>query len=124
MKLTDNFWLNEFDCKDGTSVPEHLIPNVQKLADSLQVLRDTIDEPIFINSAYRTVEHNSKIGGSSRSQHLFAKAADIRVGEGFTPNIIYQLIEELINDGLMAEGGLGLYETFVHYDVRGFKARW
>lgn len=124
MKLTDNFWLKEFDCKDGTPVPQHLIPNVQKLANSLQVLRNTIDEPIFINSAYRTEEHNRAIGGSMRSQHLLAKAADIRIGEGFTPNIIYQLIEELINDGLMAEGGLGLYDTFVHYDVRGYKARW
>lgn len=124
MKLTDNFWLEEFGCKDGTPVPQHLMTNVQKLADNLQVLRNTIHEPIFINSAYRTVEHNSKIGGSMRSQHLFAKAADIKVGEGFTPNIIYQLIEELIRDGLMTEGGLGLYDTFVHYDVRGYKARW
>jgi len=24
----------------------------------------------------------------------------------------------------MKEGGLGLYNTFVHYDIRGTKARW
>lgn len=124
MKLTDNFWLSEFACNDGTEVPEHLIPNVQLLANSLQALRDVIHEPIHINSAYRHEEYNRAIGGSKRSQHLLAKAADIRVGEGFTPNIIYDLIEEMIKTGEMAQGGIGLYETFVHYDVRGYKARW
>jgi len=24
----------------------------------------------------------------------------------------------------MKQGGLGLYDSFVHYDVRGVKARW
>jgi len=124
MKLTNNFWLSEFACKDGTPVPEELIPNVQLLADNLQVLRDYIGEPIHINSAYRHTEYNKSIGGSVRSQHLLAKAADIRVGEGFTPNIICEVIEELIKSGDMKQGGLGLYSTFVHYDIRNKKARW
>jgi len=124
MKLTNNFWLSEFACNDGTQVPEHLIPNVQVLANSLQALRDVLGEPIFINSAYRHEEYNRAIGGSKRSQHILAKAADIRVGEGFTPSIIYDLIEEMTKTGEMTQGGLGLYDTFVHYDVRGRKARW
>lgn len=124
MKLTSNFWLCEFACRDGVPVPKELIPNVQMLADNLQVLRDYIGEPIHINSAYRHTEYNRSIGGSARSQHLLAKAADIRVGEGFTPNIIYEAIEELIRSGEMKQGGLGLYDTFVHYDVRKNKARW
>jgi uncharacterized protein YcbK (DUF882 family) len=124
MQLTENFWLSEFNTNDGTEVPEHLIPNVKLLAEQLQVLRSIVNEPIHINSAYRHEAYNKAIGGSKRSQHLLAKAADIVVGEGFTPNIIYDLIEEMIKTGEMMEGGLGLYSGFVHYDIRGTKARW
>ena len=40
MKLTKNFSLSEFACKDGTTVPYQYMPNVQELANNLQVLRD------------------------------------------------------------------------------------
>jgi uncharacterized protein YcbK (DUF882 family) len=124
MKLTNNFYLTEFNCNDGQEVPKHLLPNVQLLAEQLQALRDVLSEPIHINSAYRHEDYNRAVGGSKRSQHLLAKAADISVGEGFTPNIVYDLIEEMIKTGEMMEGGVGLYNTFVHYDIRGYKARW
>jgi uncharacterized protein YcbK (DUF882 family) len=124
MKLTNNFWLKEFNCKDGTIVPERLIGNVQLLAEQLQTLRDVIGEPIQINSAYRHGAYNQSIGGSKNSQHILAKAADIVVGEGFTPKLIVGTIEALIASGEMMEGGLGLYDNFVHYDIRGVRARW
>jgi len=124
MKLTKNFYLSEFNCKDGTAVPEELIKNAQLLACNLQVLRDITNEPMTLNSAYRHPAYNHKIGGSSRSQHLLAKAGDIRATSKFPAKVIYELIEDLIEDGLMQEGGLGLYNNFVHYDVRKTKARW
>jgi len=37
-KLTENFSLNEFDCRDGTPVPTDLIPNVLELAKNLQII--------------------------------------------------------------------------------------
>ena len=33
-------------------------------------------------------------------------------------------IEALIELEYIPEGGLGIYNTFVHYDIRGYKARW
>ena len=123
MKLTDNFYLQEFNCKDGTEIPLELIDNVQELAESLQELRCHFGESIFINSSYRHKEYNQSIGGSSRSQHLLAKASDIRLSS-FNPVEVYDAIEMLIVKGDMKEGGLGLYNTFVHYDIRGTKARW
>ena len=123
MRLTKNFHLCEFACNDGVPVPEELIPNVQMLADNLQVLRDFVGVPISINSAYRHKEYNRSVGGSSRSQHLYAKASDIVV-KGMPSNLVYELIEELIKDGKMKQGGLGSYDSFTHYDVRKTKARW
>jgi uncharacterized protein YcbK (DUF882 family) len=123
MKITENFRLSEFDCKDGSELPTALLPNVLDLADNLQVLRDYLGVPISINSAYRSLEHNRKIKGSTNSQHLLAKAADIVV-ESKSPEQVANIIKFLISEGKMTQGGLKAYDTFTHYDIRGYKARW
>ena len=123
MRITENFSLSEFDCKDGSELPTALLPNVLDLADNLQVLRDYLGVPISINSAYRSLEHNRNIKGSTSSQHLLAKAADIVV-ESKTPEQVANIIKYLISEGKMIQGGLKAYNTFTHYDIRGHKARW
>lgn len=124
MKLTKNFNLQEFDCKDGTKVPKELIPNVQELANNLQVLRDEINVPVRITgSGYRTPSHNTKVKGAKNSQHLYAKAADINA-DHYTPKELANEIEKLIDAGKIKQGGIGVYKGFVHYDIRGTKARW
>lgn len=124
MQLTKNFSLSEFDCKDGTKVPANLIPNVQKLANNLQVLRDYLGVAVRITgSGYRTPSHNKKVGGAKNSQHLTASAGDINA-DGYTPKQLAVKIEELIKQGKMTEGGIGIYKNFAHYDIRGTKARW
>jgi len=120
---TKNFDIKEFACKDGTAVPEMYYGNVKELMENLQVLRDFFGKPIVINSGYRTEKHNAKVGGKSNSQHLFAKASDIVV-RGVSPLEVYRTIEKLISEKKMKQGGLGLYDRFVHYDVRGVRARW
>ena len=123
MRITENFSLSEFDCKDGSELPTALLPNVLDLADNLQVLRDYLGVPISINSAYRSLEYNRKIGGATNSQHLLAKAADIVV-ESKSPEQVANIIKYLISEGKMMQGGLKAYKTFTHYDIRGHKARW
>jgi len=122
-QLTKDFNVSEFACKDGTSVPAKLLDNVNSLAKNLQQLRDKVGKAIKINSAYRTVTHNKAIGGEVNSQHLLGRAADIVVS-GMTPSNVKKQIEELIKEKKMLEGGIGLYNSFVHYDIRGTRARW
>lgn len=123
MKITENFSLHEFRCKDGTDVPEDLMENVRELCENLQVLRDHLGLPITIISGYRSPEYNRKIGGARRSQHMTAKAADMIV-KGMSPDEVKAEIVQLIKDGKMKKGGIGLYTTFTHYDVRGRNSRW
>lgn len=123
MQLTTNFHLDEFKCKDGNGVPTDLLPNVQLLAKNLQVLRDFLGAPLHINSGYRSIAYNKKVGGKPLSQHLKAKAADITT-KNKSPKQLAAIIEKLIAEGKMKQGGLGIYPGFVHYDVRGNKARW
>jgi len=121
--LTKNFDITEFSCNDGTPVPSEYLPNVKKLAEQLQILRDELNEPIHINSAYRHKEYNKKIGGEKNSQHLLAKAADITV-KSKTPKQLAAIIEKLISEGKLKFGGMGVYPGFVHVDIRPGKARW
>ena len=123
MKLTENFSLHEFRCRDGSDVPEEFMDNVRLLAKNLQVLRDHIGKPIRIISGYRSPSYNKKIGGARRSQHMTAKAADIKVS-GMHPDDVREAILCLIKEGKMHIGGVGRYRTFTHYDVRGWNARW
>ena len=121
MQLTKNFNLKEFACHDGKSVPLELLANVKDLAEQLQVLRDETDT-ITITSGYRSPEHNKKIGGAKFSEHVNARAADIKV-KGKTPIEVKAIIERLISEGKMKNGGIGLYDTWVHYDT-GKIRRW
>ena len=123
MQLTENFSLHEFDCNDGTPVPDELLHNVEALAEQLQILRDYLKEPVRINSAYRHANYNKKIGGAPDSMHVKAMAADITV-KSKTPKQVKATIERLIKLKKLKFGGIGLYPGFVHVDIREAYARW
>jgi len=123
MRLTKNFTQREFRSKDGANMPLDVLENIKELACNLQVLRDLLGESIKINSGWRSEAHNKAVGGVKTSQHVLGKASDIKV-KGIETDDLYLLIESLIEQGEMKEGGLGLYNSFVHYDIRGTRARW
>lgn len=127
-QLSKNFWLYEFDCKDGSPVPPELEDGLQKFVEkNLQPLRDFLDSRIFVTSGYRTISYNKAVGGVKNSYHLYDKegkfAVDLMV-QGVDPPIVKVILEGLINLGIVEEGGIGLYKNFVHYDNRGYRARW
>lgn len=122
MMLTDHFALAEFISRDGAPVPAELMDNVRELAEQLEVLRAAIGKPIRIVSGYRSPAHNAKVGGAKSSQHMLAKAADIRV-LGMVPAQVKAAILRLIKAGKMRDGGIGIYPTWVHYDT-GKPRRW
>lgn len=123
MKISVNFEKSEFDSHDGGVMPVDVFLNVVKLANQLQRVRDELNRTVKVNSGYRSPEHNKKIGGVPDSQHVFGRAADIVV-DGVSPKKVFETIETLISRGDMLQGGLGLYDNFVHYDIRGIRSRW
>jgi len=128
-QLTKNFTLTEMRCHNGCDVPWTLLENAQELANNLQVLRDALGKPVILVSCFRSPDYNKRIGGARRSYHMKCMAADIKV-KGVAPREIKTLILELIEDGKMKQGGVGLYQRgrgtrgFVHYDIRNKRARW
>lgn len=123
IKQIKNFTISEFNSKDGAEMPQNVRDNVIDLAINLQALRDYLNAPITITSGYRSPKHNSSIGGAKNSYHVKGMAADIKA-EGFTPSEVIRAILILINEGKMKEGGIGRYPSWVHYDIRGYEARW
>ena len=122
-KIKNNFSLQEFNSKCGREIPNNVLPNIIQLAKNLQVLRDSLGKTISITSGYRSPQHNKKIGGAKDSQHVKGMAADIKV-TGMTPKEVALVIEGLIEQGKIKQGGIGIYPSWVHYDIRGTKARW
>lgn len=113
IKISKDFLLSEFESPDTKEVK--LDPRLVKLN---QAFRDRVGVPYTPNSAYRTPEHNKRVGGSPKSQHLEGKAIDIPLLKGYTIDEMADIAEEICFDGI------GKYETFMHLDVRGYRARW
>jgi uncharacterized protein YcbK (DUF882 family) len=119
--LTNSFSLRDFRDKETnpeTPVPRQYHANVRKLAENLQVLRDHLNQPVYVNCGYRTPESNARYKRrAAKSQHLVAAAADIHV-KGMSTADLYDTIKKLIDEKKMHDGGLMYYPLFIHYDVR------
>ena len=113
--LSKNFKVSEFKCNDGSDTV--LISD--KLVGLLQNIRNHFSAAVTINSAYRTESYNKKIGGATKSQHVNGTAADIVV-KGVTPLEVAQYVEHIMPDS----GGIGVYQSFTHVDVRTSRSRW
>ena len=87
MKLSKNFYLYEFEKsqiadRNGINnyAPGNVIKNLIVLCERvLQPLRNELMKPITINSGYRSIEVNRKLGSNDNSQHVKGEAADIEV---------------------------------------------
>lgn len=113
--ISKNFRVREFRCQDGSDV----VFIESDLVDILQKIRDHFGKAVTITSAFRTASHNKKVGGATYSQHLYGKAADIKVS-GVAANVVADFAETL----MPSTGGVGRYSTFTHVDVRKVKSRW
>lgn len=113
--LSRSFRVREFACRDGCD--EVLIDG--ELVEVLQRIRDHFGVAVGVNSGYRTKSYNAKVGGVARSQHLLGTAADITLS-GVSPLEVARYAEFL----MPKKGGIGVYSTFTHVDVRGGRARW
>ena len=89
-KLSPHFTLGEMTktkhkTEDGNIPSRVAIENLKRLCGWLEMLREEWNkrygdgnDPIIINSGYRSWEVNKKAGGSATSNHLVGCAADIR----------------------------------------------
>ena len=121
LQVTKNFNMSEMEFYDR--VPANLLENAKEVLANVQILRDALGAPVSIMSGYRSPERNAEVGGATKSQHMEGNATDLQC-KTKTPLEMYNMVEKLIKEGKMKQGGLGIYDGWIHYDTRGVKARW
>lgn len=113
--LTKNFSRKEFACKCGCSfdtIDFELINVCQDVADNFR-------DVVYVNSGCRCESHNEIVGGSENSQHLYGRAADLRL-KHTGPDKVHAYLTKKYPD----QYGIGKYNTFTHIDTRNLRARW
>ena len=116
-RLSPHFRVREFHSKHD---PSDLVKVDERLLTLLENIRNHVGKPVHLSSGYRSPEYNATLKNASpRSQHCNGKAADIWV-EGVTPKQIADIAECYLG----SSGGIGIYKTFTHVDVRTSCARW
>ncbi len=115
------FDTKEFESKDGRPSPFDDTVVKRDLIVMLNAIRSRYGRPIVVTSGYRSPEHNKAVGGVINSQHVLGTAADIKPLE---ENMSDLPELQAICDEMNVHGGVGFYDTFVHIDVRGERARW
>ena len=125
IQFTKDFSLMDFQRSCRDEIPEKYLDNVCRLAYNLQIIQDHLPKgkKIKIISGYRSYHCNKRVRGAKKSQHMKGAAADIRV-KGMSTKRLKRLIEHLIKEGLIPDGGVGIYRRHVHYDIRDSHARW
>lgn len=113
-----HFERREFKCKCGKCGGFPVEPSWDLIA-ILEKIRDHFGSPVRVNSGVRCASHNTAVGGAKSSQHLYGTASDIRV-DGVAPTEVASYAETLLQN----TGGIGIYSTFTHIDVRSVKSRW
>jgi zinc D-Ala-D-Ala carboxypeptidase len=85
--------------------------------NKLDEARERAGIPFVINSAYRTPEHNAKIGGKPNSSHLKGLAVDISVTNSRQRFIV---LNALLEVGFTR---IGIADTFIHVDLDSGKSK-
>ena len=116
-KLSSNFKVKEFACKDGSDA----VLVAPRLVMVLQTIRDHFSAACDIHSSYRTPQYNAKVGGADQSQHCYGTAADFSI-RGVSVETVAAYARKIMPDW----GGVGIYKSqgFTHIDVRETRADW
>lgn len=122
VRLSPHFLLSELRCHDGTAVPLKFWKNARAICARAEALRTKVGGPLIVTSGFRTVQWNKKVGGARGSYHLTASALDLTSRTVSAP-VMHAAYLELIKAGVVPDGGLGLYENWIHIDL-GPRRRW
>lgn len=122
MQLSPNFSLAELTASetaerhglDNTPSPQ-IIENLKHLAASLQEVRALLgNKPIHINSGYRSIEVNAKLGSKPTSDHCKGLAADFICPAFGTPD---EIVRAIMGSAIPYKQVIREFDRWVHFAV-------
>ena len=129
MKLSEHFTLEELTYSDiakrhslDNNPDKFIIYSLTRLAELLEDVRSLFNQPVRINSAYRSITVNSLLGSKPTSQHCLGCAADIRI-DGLTPD---QIVKKIIKSDIQYDQLIREFDSWVHISIpngEGYVAR-
>jgi len=126
--LTRNLSRSEFACNCGCgfdTVDFDLPKVIQDVVDHYQHIFSTGDIRVKITSGSRCKKYSKLLNLSVKSQHVFAKAADITIYDKISgKEIPTSDVAAYLEQRYPTSHGIGRYHTHTHIDVRKIKARW
>ena len=109
-----NFNINEFDSPDVKGSGAKMNKCFLEMLDNA---RDIAGIPFSINSGYRTLEQNSKVGGVNSSSHTKGLAVDIACKDSRGRFLIVSALKDA---GFTR---IGISDSFIHVDSDSDKAQ-
>ena len=117
--LGDSHYSPSSACAGKNDYPQRdLWPSIYALALHLDTVRAAFGSAVRLSSVYRAAEYNACVGGVSGSYHKKGRAADCQPLNGDVAGLWKAA------DMTTPDGGVGRYNSFVHIDIRGTRARW
>lgn len=134
LRVSPHFVIEEFDCNDGTKVPNSHEQAIKKLCKIfLEPMREKFGA-CTVHSGFRTRTYNDKIGGARFSFHVYTDrkrrdgvAADVSFAKGSVADwVAYAKTLRLQREDGEGNGGIGNYPQggFIHIDTRDYPADW
>ena len=115
MNLSKYILRSEYECPCcGELPPDFGVYNYEDFFELFDDIREEWGKPIIINSGYRCPKHNSYVGGSPLSAHLFGMALDLDCKDDCEVDELYNHITSMY-----PSFRIGTYKgdsTFIHID--------
>lgn len=128
-RLLENFTLSDIACNVTPEIL-HFNPDMLDFMVRVRSFRNWYKRPMKVNSWYRTVAYNEKIGGEQNSMHLKGRALDFALPPEYF--LLHKGRQALFiincknywHELCDGNGGFGVYDDFIHIDDREVKSDW
>lgn len=115
VQLSKNFKVGEFHSRNNNTIFIE-----QEIIETLQKIRNEIGQPIDINSGFRSQAHNTAVGGSYNSAHLWGCAADFHARNMSAPELA-KIVSKMFGRNIAI--GLHTPENYIHIDTL-YRGNW
>jgi len=139
--LVGKFRVKDFMTKDSflkrrKNLKQYILLDTKMLHKLLELQQELEKEDydsygFKLTSGFRHPRHNEKVRGASKSRHIYGQAIDLIIKDIDKNGVANQKDKSIVLDILEKkviknEGGIGRYPNTmsVHFDTRGYRARW